>query len=93
MEKSEIEKALIKIVSDLQILSGREEVAVTEDTTPLEDLPDFDSLNGVEATVDVLEQLGLDVDFNNVFVKDGEALTIREAAVRLFERQSAKPTA
>ena len=66
---------------------------MTEDTTPLEDLPDFDSLNGVEATVDVLEQLGLDVDFNNVFVKDGEALTIREAAVRLFERQSAKPTA
>lgn len=87
MEQIEIEIMLIAIVTNLQVMSGREELAVTRDTDPLEDLPDFDSLNGVEATVDAMEQLELDLDFNNVFVKDEKTLTIAEAAERLFESQ------
>lgn len=88
MGKTEIEILLITIVTNLQEISGREAIPVTRDTDPLEDLPDFDSLNGVEATVDAMEQLELDLDYNNVFVKDDGTLTIAEAAERLFESQS-----
>ncbi len=85
MNQTEIEKMLIAIVCRLQELSGREKVPVTAKSKPLLDMPGFDSLNGVEATVEIFDELKLDLGFNDVFVAEdkNKALTIREAAVRL----------
>ena len=33
--------------------------------------------------MDVIDQLELELEFNNVFVEDGEALTIHQAAKRI----------
>ena len=55
MNQTELEEMLIEVVCRLQELSGREKVSVTSDTKPVLDMPGFDSLNGVEATVEVLD--------------------------------------
>jgi len=83
MNQAEIEKLLIESVCAIQQLSGRETVPVSPNTCPVSDMPGFDSLNGVEATVDALDRLHLDLDFNNVFVDNETALTIEQAAIRL----------
>lgn len=85
MKQAEIEQMLIKVVCDIQEQSGREVVDVCGETCPILDLEDFDSLNGVEATVDVFDQLELELDFNNVFVEGNQALTITQAAKRIYE--------
>jgi hypothetical protein len=86
MTQLEIEELLIKSVAHLQELSGRVFVPITADSNPLEELEDFDSLNGVEVTVDIFEQIELDIEFNNVFVMDDKALSIRDAAARISEQ-------
>jgi len=83
MNQTEIERMLIAVVCELQQLSGREIVTVSSKTRPVLDMPGFDSLNGVEATVGALDRLNLDLDFNNVFVENDKALTIQQAAARL----------
>ena len=84
MTKNEIEQLLIQIVCRLQDLSGRERVEVTLGTKPIHDMPGFDSLNGVEATIEIGDELHLEFDFNNVLVADDKALTIEQAADRLL---------
>lgn len=83
MNQTEIEQMLIEIVCNLQDLSGREKVEVTSHSRPVLDMPGFDSLNGVEATIEALERLGLNLDFTNVFVDNERGLTIQDAATRL----------
>ncbi|VVE01101.1 hypothetical protein PAQ31011_02146 [Pandoraea aquatica] len=85
MTQSELEKMLIEAVSNIQKVSGREETDVTADTVPLDDLPGFDSLNGVEITVDVMEQLELPLEANNIFVSDEKPLSIRDVAKMLSD--------
>lgn len=84
MKLEDIENLLIEVASDLQKMSGREAVNLTSESSPLIDLPGFDSLNGVEATVDALSKLDLELDVINIFADDNKALTIREAATRIF---------
>ena len=90
MNQSEIEHLLMGVVREIQILSGRKDVDVTPDTCPILDVPGFDSLNGVEATIDVLARLKLTLEANNVFADDSGALTIREAAAKLFQHVESK---
>lgn len=84
MNQSEIEQMLIDIVCQLQETSGRVEIAVNLDTRPILDMPGFDSLNGVEATIEALDRLNLNLDFDNVFVDAEKTLTIQQAAARLL---------
>lgn len=84
MNKEEIEQMLISVVRELQELSGREMVNISVDTRPTEDIPGFDSLNCVEATIDATGRIGKEVKFNNVFFDDNKSLSIKEAATRLF---------
>jgi acyl carrier protein len=85
MTQLEIEELLIKSVMQLQELSGRSPATITPDSVPLEELEDFDSLNGVEVTVDIFEQIELEIEFNNIFVLDDKPLSIRDAAARISE--------
>ena len=91
MNQTQIEKMLIDIVCNLQELSGREKVEVSAKTNPIEDVPGFDSLNCVEATIEATEHLNRNLDFNNVFFDDNKALTIQQAAVRLMNSVSKQP--
>jgi len=86
MNQTEIEQALIKAVCQTQESSGRDLINVTAETRPIGDLPGFDSLNGVETTVEAIAYIKRDLPFNNVFVAENKAkaLTIREAARRLL---------
>ena len=84
MNKKEMEQLLIDAVRKIQEASGREVVAMGPAMRPVLDMPGFDSLNGVEATVEVLSRLNLQLEFNNAFVEDARALTIGEAAERLM---------
>jgi len=84
MNKEEIEQMLINVVRELQELSGRDMVKISVGTRPIEDVPGFDSLNCVEATIDAASRLGKEVNFNNVFFDDNKSLSIQEAAVRLM---------
>lgn len=84
MNKEEIEQMLISIVRELQELSGREMTEISVRTRPIEDMPGFDSLNCVEATIDAAGRLGKEVNFNNVFFYDNKSLSIQEAATRLL---------
>lgn len=84
MNKEEIEQMLINVVRELQELSGREMAEISVGTRPTEDIPGFDSLNCVEATIDAASRLGKEVNFNNIFFDDNKALSIQEAAVRLL---------
>jgi hypothetical protein len=86
MTQTEIEQALVKAVCNTQESSGRDLINVTPETRPIGDLAGFDSLNGVETTVEAIELIKKDLPFNNVFVDENKAkaLTIREAAKRLL---------
>jgi hypothetical protein len=86
MTQTEIEQALVKAVCNTQGSSGRDLINVTPETRPIGDLPGFDSLNGVETTVEAIDLIKKDLPFNNVFVDENKAkaLTIREAAKRLL---------
>jgi hypothetical protein len=83
MTQAEIEGLLIELISQIQQASGRPMADVSPDTCPLLDIEGFDSLNGVEVTVDVLDKLKLELEFNNVLVDKDKPLTIKAAAARL----------
>lgn len=85
MTQLELEELLIAAVANIQKMSGRDETEVSADTVPLDDLPGFDSLNGVEVTVEVIEQLELPLEVNNIFVADEKPISIRDVAKMLSE--------
>lgn len=84
MTQADAEAMIIDVVCNIQQVSGREAVAVGSTSCPLTDMPGFDSLNGVEATIEVMDRLKVSFDFNNVLVDDSKALTIAESAARLL---------
>ncbi len=84
MTQAEIERMLIEVVCQIQEISGREGVDVTSDTRPVLDMPGFDSLNGVESTIELSGRINKDVPFNNIFVEESKALSIRQAGTRLL---------
>lgn len=84
MNQTEMEQMLIGIVRDLQELSGREATEISAVTRPVEDIPGFDSLNCVEATIDAASKLNKEIKLNNIFFEDNKSLSIKEAATRLL---------
>lgn len=92
MNQTQIEEMLINIVCNLQDLSGREKVEVSAKTSPIEDVPGFDSLNCVEATIEATERLNRNLNFDDVFFDDNKALTIQQAAARIMSNIAKQPT-
>ena len=84
MTQVEAEAVIIDVICKIQQLSGREAVPITSNSCPITDMPGFDSLNGVEATIEVMNRLNLNLEFNNVLVNDSGALTVAAAAARLL---------
>jgi hypothetical protein len=94
MNRAEVVKAIIGVIAELQSISGRPATQIVEGTCPIGDLDQFDSLNGVEATVELSSQLGIDLPGVNTFVneKGTRALTISEVADAICKFTARKET-
>ena len=70
------------MLTEIQSISGSSSVGISQSTCPIGDLVDFDSLNGVEATVELSDRLGIDIPGVNAFVNENEtkALLVSEIA-------------
>ena len=90
MDKNKIEETLIVLLKELQAVTGDERTAITPTTTPLEDLPNFDSLLGLEMTVTVEEKLGITCPEQTIFQdeKTLKALSISEISERIAQKHS-----
>jgi len=82
MDKSKTIEVITQVLQGLQSTSGRGGQQISQETCPIGDLDQFDSLNGVEATVELSDQIGFDLPDVNIFVnEDGtKARTVAEIA-------------
>ncbi len=88
MTREQAETAVIGVIAEIQEMSGRECPDLGGKTKPIGDVPGFDSLNALEATVAVEARLKMDVPNEaNIFINDAgdTALSVREIADRLME--------
>lgn len=87
MEQAKIELLVISVLEELQELSGRKSDGISLMTCPLTDLENFDSLNAVEATIDLEERLGMKLSTHNIFLaEDGKTpLNVSGIASRLAQ--------
>lgn len=96
-----VREQLIGVLQEVQELSCREVPELSGDTVPLNDIPGFDSLCGVEAIVILEERLGIHLE-DVVFVAPGtyQPLSVDElvthivatSSVELASRQDAGGT-
>ncbi|MGA2031211.1 MAG: hypothetical protein ABSG68_03050 [Thermoguttaceae bacterium] len=94
MNRAEVVKVIVAVLAELQSISGRPETQISEGTCPIGDLDHFDSLNGVEASVELSDRLGIDLPGVNAFVneKGTKALTISEVADAICGLTAGKET-
>lgn len=69
MSKSEVAKVLRSVISDCLSRSGREVPEIGSDMKIIDGLPGFDSLCGLEATIELELRLGISLE-DNVFIKE-----------------------
>lgn len=95
MDEKEVMGKIIAAVKQVQEASGRPVGDISPTTRPIGDVPGFDSLNGVEASVILSESLGheLPADYNTFVSKDGRrALSVSEITDNLCEIIGGKAT-
>ena len=85
MHKNEVTKKVIKVVKDIQKMSGRTAERINSRTKPIRGIQGFDSLNGMEAAVALSESLSCNIPPENLFVsEDGKrSLSIEEISDRI----------
>ena len=83
MNSEEVMANVIKAAIQVQEISGRAASNLGSDTRPIRDLTGFDSLSGIEATIELSELMGhkFPDDYNAFVSKDGRrALSVQEIA-------------
>lgn len=82
MNRDKIVKTVIEVLGELQKDSGRKGNAIYASTCPIGDLDQFDSLNGVEATVELSNKLDMELPGVSVFVNESgtRPLSVSEIA-------------
>ena len=87
MSRDGVMEKVIQAVAQVQEASGRAVGQISAGTRPMGDISGFDSLNGVEVTVDLSQSLGQELPNDNIFVsKDGRrALSIAEITDNLYK--------
>ncbi len=88
MTYKEVESAAIDVIVEIQEMSGRECLDIGAKTKPIGDIPGFDSLNALEATVALAARLRMGIPNEvNIFINEAgdQALSVREIASRLLE--------
>ena len=86
MTKKDIVKLIKEILVEIQEWNGKEVTKITPDTVPINGLPGFDSLTGVEFTVQISKKIPIP-DNENLCVScdKTKALSVGEIADRLVE--------
>lgn len=92
MNKTEAIRVIIDVLTDIQLTSGRAPTQISKDTCPISGLEQFDSLNGVEATVELSDRLDIDLPGVNAFMNDDgtQALTVSEIADSICKLTASK---
>ena len=91
MTYAEVVKLVIRIVLEIQEISGRKTIRVTKETVPIGGIPGFDSLNGVELASMVDAEINVGAVGNLCASQDGKrALSVGEIANRILEITSEK---
>ena len=92
MKKDKVVVMVVEILHEIQDSSGRDCNELTSQSCPIGDLPGFDSLNGVEATVELAERVGLKSADVNLFVNErgDRALSVGVIADRVCEALQAQ---
>ena len=91
-KKDDIVRVLCEVLAEVQQSTGRPKPQITGSMCPIGGLPDFDSLNAVEATVLIEQRLGVDLDCVNIFVnaEGTKPITVAEAAANIQEAIGSK---
>jgi len=86
MTRNEVIRIVIEKLTEIQEISDREKVPISDNTIPIGELPEFDSMSGVDfaSMIDKVLSIG---DVGNLCAsKDGKrALTVGEIADRILE--------
>ncbi|MEQ1871555.1 MAG: hypothetical protein ABL961_16185 [Vicinamibacterales bacterium] len=87
MDRTAVLEQLLKVLREMQERIGSQPVALDMNSCPLRDLPQFDSLLALEASVEMEAILGCKTE-DNIFFDDNNkrALTVTEIVERLFQR-------
>src|SRR5688572_3791600 len=86
--RMEIEEKVRSVLAAIQADSGQLCPVISESTTPLTDLPGFDSLACVDAEVRLSSALGVELD-HVVLSPTGTKRTVREIVAKVSEACSA----
>ncbi len=82
----EVREVLIEVLVEIQELSGEEVPEIGDDTRPMDDLADFDSLIAVEATTQLSERLSQEeLDPMLFFSKNDTPLRVEEIVDRICQ--------
>src|SRR5712691_3762027 len=96
MTPGELTTLIVEVLSGLQQESGRSDVEIVETTRPIGDLPRFDSLSGLEATVELADRLDCHIpEDTNLFINESgtRPLRVHQVAERLNRLLNSKITA
>lgn len=74
---------MTKVLVEIQELGGEEVPEIDDDTCPMEDLADFDSLGAVEAVTQLSERLSEELDPTLFWKKDGTPLKVEQIVDRI----------
>jgi acyl carrier protein len=87
MTPQDLIQHVCEVLAEVQELGGYPAPTLTVESTPIGDLPGFDSLSSIEATVLLEQKLGRDLDSESVFIsEDGKhALNVNQIADRLCD--------
>jgi hypothetical protein len=91
MDRGVIQRHLCDVLRDIQVESGQTVPELGDDTVPNVDLPGFDSLAGVDASVRLSERMGVEVDlipFKSP--KTGKDMSIKEIVAALAGEHGSK---
>ncbi len=81
--RDEVREVLAEVLVEIQDLGGEVVPEIGDETCPMEDLADFDSLSAVEAVTEFSERLSEELDPTLFWKKDGTPLRVEEIVDRI----------
>lgn len=81
--RDEVKETLTEVLVEIQELGGEEVPQIDDETCPMRDLADFDSLGAVEAVTRLSERLSGEIDPTLFWKKNGTLLTVGEIVDRI----------
>jgi acyl carrier protein len=85
MTRDEVKTMLTEVLVQIQNLGGEEVSEIGEETCPMKDLADFDSLSAVEAVTQLSERMSKNLEPTLFWKKDGTPLKVEEIVDRLCQ--------